>query len=635
MVTRNTWLIGCVVTLFLSSLIRPQTATQPPAASQLQTASQAQAQTPSTGQATQAQSAQKNPPADQTPQVYESASVLKAVTRMVVVDVVVTDKHGNTVTDLQRGDFTVSEDGNEQQIRVFSFERPGTSAAGLTASPATSNLPPNVFTNIPRYNPKSALNVILLDGLNTTVPDQAYVRQQMIRYLEKMPPGQPVAIYALSSKLTLLQDFTSDPEVLKDAMKKLKNHVSELLDNPGGGAPDEVLPPGVADSGMIPAQTLDALMRFEAERTSFQMDLRVSGTLSALTAISRSLSGYPGRKNLIWVSEAFPITIDPKLELTGDVFAGTRSYAREIGAAADALTDAQIAIYPIDARGLEVSSVSQASNTGRDQFGRSMGADPSRLVTAISDESSQLQAAHITMQDMAERTGGKAFYDRNDIDNAIRHSIEDGSTYYTLAYYPTNKNWNGKFRKIHVTVNRPEIKLRHRLGYYAVDPKGFVEASKQVQATLFAQALNLDAPVSTGLRFKAGVVPPSDQTQNKVLVNFALDPHALTFDSKNNDGLHHAVVDCVVQAYSTKGKLLRTESKTITASLKPDSFSRMLNTYFPCQEKIDLPAGSYLLRLGVRDGTTGLIGTAIGRVTVEAASGPAPAAETDPAAKKP
>src|SRR5215471_2398899 len=90
----------------------------------------------------------------------------------------------------------------------------------------------------------------------------------MIRCLEKMPPGQPVAIYALSSKLTLLQDFTSDPEVLKDAMKKLKNHVSELLDNPGGGAPDEVLPPGVADSGMIPAQTLDALMRFEADFVS-------------------------------------------------------------------------------------------------------------------------------------------------------------------------------------------------------------------------------------------------------------------------------------------------------------------------------------------------------------------------------
>jgi VWFA-related protein len=567
--------------------------------------------------------------------VYESASVLKAITRLVVVDVVVSDKHGNAVTDLERGDFTVSEDGNEQQIRVFSFEHPAAPAAAVATSTAASP-PPTVFTNIPRYSPKSALNVILLDGLNTTLPHQAYMRQEMIHYLEKMPPGQPVAVYTLGSKLTLLQDFTGDPEVLKEAMKRLKGgHASALLDNPGGGPPDELLPPGVADSGMIPDSMLQAMQRFEAERTSFQTDLRVKGTLAALNSIARALSGYAGRKNLIWVSEAFPVTIDPNLDLTSDPFAGTRNYSQDVAAAADALTDAQIAIYPIDARGLETWSAFSAASTGRDNMGRSMARNPGRIQTAISNESAQLQAAHGTMNDMADRTGGKAFYNRNDIDGAIRHSIEDGSTYYTLAYYPTNKDWNGKFRKIHVTVNRPGIKLRHRLGYYAVDPKVYVEANKQVQATLFAEALNLDAPVSTSLKFRAGVVPPSEQTQNKVVVNFALDPHALTFDSKNNDGLHHAVVDCVVQAYSTKGKLLKTESSTITATLKPDTFSRVMSTYFPCQEYIDLPAGSYLLRLGVRDDTTGLMGTANARVTVEAASVPAPAAGTDPAAKKP
>jgi VWFA-related protein len=566
--------------------------------------------------------------------VYESASVLKAITRLVVVDVVVSDKHGNAVTDLERGDFTVSEDGNEQQIRVFSFEHPAAPAAAVATSSAAS-LPPTVFTNIPRYSPKTALNVILLDGLNTTLPHQAYMRQEMIHYLEKMPPGQPVAVYTLGSKLTLLQDFTGDPEVLKEAMKRLKGgHASALLDNPAGGPPDELLPPGVADSGMIPDSMLQAMQRFEAERTSFQTDLRVKGTLAALNAIARALSGYPGRKNLIWVSEAFPITIDPNMDLTSDPFAGTRNYGQDVAAAADALTDAQIAIYPIDARGLETWSAFSASSTGRDNMGRSMARNPGRIQTAISNESAQLQAAHGTMNDMADRTGGKAFYNRNDIDGAIRHSIEDGSTYYTLAYYPTNKDWNGKFRKIHVAVNRPGVKLRHRLGYYAVDPKVYVEANKQVQAVLFAEALSLDAPVSTSLKFKAGVVPPSEQTQNKVVVNFALDPHALTFDSKN-DGLHHAVVDCVVQAYSAKGKLLKTESSTITATLKPDTFSRVMSTYFPCQEYIDLPAGSYLLRLGVRDDTTGLMGTANARVTVEAASVPAAATGTDPAAKKP
>src|SRR5262249_7699545 len=151
---------------------------------------------------------------------------------------------------------------------------------------------PNVFTNVPRYSGSSALNVVLLDGLNTTLPHQAYVRDQMIHYLEKMPEGQAVAIYMLGSKLTLLQDFTTDPAVLREVMKRFKGKISPLLDNPGGGPEAELLPAGLADSGQIPDQMLQSMMRFEQERTSFQTDLRVNYTLAALSSIARALSGY-------------------------------------------------------------------------------------------------------------------------------------------------------------------------------------------------------------------------------------------------------------------------------------------------------------------------------------------------------
>jgi VWFA-related protein len=597
MARKNTWFIGLVVAFLFTSWSRPQTAPAPAS----------QAGPPS------AQSAQK----DQQPAtVYESATVLKATTRLVVLDVVATDKKGNAVTDLERGDITVLEDGDEQQIRVFSFQQPAVHSAAAAPQPAFT-LPPNVFTNVPRYSGSSALNVVLLDGLNTTLPHQAYVRDQMVHYLEKMPEGQPVAIYMLGSKLTLLQDFTTDPAVLREVMKRLKGKISPLLDNPGGGPEAELLPAGLADSGMLPDQMLQSMMRFEQERTSFQTDLRVNYTLAALSSIARALSGYAGRKNLIWISEAFPISIDPNMELTNDVFAGTRNYGAEIAATAETLIDAQVAIYPIDARGLMAPSVFDASNTGRDKFGRSMGADPRRMQTALSNESAQLQAVHGTMQDMAERTGGKAFYNRNDIDGAIRRSIDDGSTYYTLAYYPTNKDWNGKFRKIHMSVNRPGVKLRHRLGYYAVDPKVFVEQNKRQQATLFGEALNLDSPISTGLKFQAEVVPPSEKTDNEVLVQFALDAQAISFDAQS-DGLQHATVDCVVQAYTDKGKFIKTNASTVNASLKPDTYTKVMRGGFPCKQTIALPAGNYLLRLGVRDDRTGLMGTANARVRVTA-----------------
>src|SRR5262245_634255 len=240
MVRLNTWCLSFAIVLFLSSSVRPQE--------------------PASGQAAAApgQDGQRPQPAAQATPVYETATVLKAITRLVVVDVVATDKKGNAVTDLERRDFTILEDGTEQQVRVFSFQQPVLRGAGAAAPPGHT-LPANVFTNVPRYNTSSALNVVLLDGLNTTLPHQAYVRDQMIHYLEKMPEGQPVAIYTLGSKLTLLQDFTSDPEVLKEVVKRLKGKISPLLDNPGGGPQAELLPPGLVDSGMVPEQMLQSM----------------------------------------------------------------------------------------------------------------------------------------------------------------------------------------------------------------------------------------------------------------------------------------------------------------------------------------------------------------------------------------
>ena len=588
-------LLACFAMVIFAAGMKPQTATS--GASSAQPAPQVQAQE------------QKPTP------VYESATVLKSITRLVVVDVVVTDKNG-AVMDLGRDDFTVLEDGKEQKVRVFNFQRPTVNAtAGAPMAPP--KLPENVYSNVARYSASSALNVVLLDALNTNLPHQAYVRDQMIHYLEKMPEGQPVAVYTLGTKLTLLQDFTNDPAVLKNVVKELKGKISPLQDNPTGGAETESLPAGWADSGMVPGQMLDAMQRFEQERVGFQTDLRVTYTVNALNSIARSLSGYPGRKNLIWISEAFPISVDPNMELTGDVFAGTRNYGAQIAEAADALIDAQIAMYPIDARGLVAPSVFDASNSGRDKFGRSLGRG-GRFGRAISNESAQLQNVHGAMQEIADRTGGRAFYNTNGIDAAIRKSIEDGSTYYTLAYYPENKNWNGKFRKIQVKVNRSGVKARHRMGYYAVDPQSFADQGQKRQMAAFELALNPDSPISTALPFNALVIPPAEKAPKTVMVNFGVDPHAISFE-KLADGLEHATVECTIQAFSAKGRLVKGELSTVKAALKPETFARVMQETFPCQQAIDLEPGNYYLRLGVRDDRTGLIGTTNAKVTVASA----------------
>jgi VWFA-related protein len=597
-------LSGCGLILLLAAGMKPQTSTSATGTQPTQAA-------PAAAAPAQAEEKEQRPAP-----VYESATVLKSITRLVVVDVVATDKDG-AVADLKQDDFSVLEDGKEQKVRVFNFQQPHATATGAVAV-AVSKPPENVYSNVARFSASSALNVLLLDALNTNLPHQAYVRDQMIRYLQKMPEGQPMAVYMLSTKLRLLQDFTDDPEALRKVAKEIKGSVSPLQDNPAGGPDVELLPAGVADSSMMPEEMFSAMQSFEQERVAFQTDLRLTYTLNALTTIARALSGYPGRKNLIWISEAFPLSIDPNMELTGDTFAGTRNYGPQIAAAADSLIDAQIAMYPIDARGLVPSSMFDASNSGRDKFGRSMSR-PGRMATAISNESAQLQNVHGAMQEMADRTGGRAFYNTNGIDSAIRKSIEDGSTYYTLAYYPENKNWNGKFRKIHVKVNRSGVKLRYRLGYYAVDPMLFAEKNQKQQDSAFALALSPDSPIATGLPFNALVMPPAEAAPKTVRVNFGVDPHAISFE-RLPDGLQHATLECTVQAFSAKGKLVRGELTTVKAALKPDTFSKVMQDTFPCQQSIDLEPGNYYLRLGVRDSRTGLIGTTNAKVAVASAA---------------
>lgn len=571
---------------------------------------------------------------------YKSATVLKYTTRLIIVDVIASDHKGDPVRDLKAEDFTLTEDGEKQVLRVFEFQAPADTNTP-SAAPA-ANLPKpaaNVFTNAPRYNPTRALNVVLLDALNSTSTNQAYARDQMIRFLEKLPAGQPVAVYALGSKLRLLQDFTSDPAVLKKVIVNLKGQSSPMLEQPAAsGRPLEVAPGALMEAMSLFTQMLAQVRQFQQENIVMQDDFRLRFSLAAMNSLARTLSGYPGRKNLIWLSESFPLSVLPNITYPQSGEAGvnalpahgldSRDYYAEVARTTSLLTDAQIAVYPVDIRALVgnefYSSLSNTSTTNGDYLGRvatgrsSTASGGVEARNQINDElnvtSNELQAAHSTMNELAERTGGKAYYNRNEVDSAIRRTIDDGSTYYTLGYYPANKDWNGKFRKINVKVQRSGIKLHYRLGYFAIDPESYAKLDPNQKAAEFGQALSLDFPASTALVFQARVFPPSAEANNKVKVSFTIDPHQINFEQA--DGLQHASVDCAIAAYSTHGEPIKAEGGNSSTTLRPDQFASVMKSFYPCQRQLSLPPGEYILRLGVRDNHTGLIGTVNGSVTV-------------------
>lgn len=564
------------------------------------------------------------PPATQQP---GSVAVLKVKTRLVVVDVVALDHKGVPVSDLKAEDFTLQEEGSSQKISVFSFQQGKAQEGGQPAVLVPATLPPNRVTNLPRFKTTSTLNVLLLDAINVTSTNQKYTREQMLKFLEKLPSGQPIAVYALGSKLHMLQDFTTDPSLLREAIRKAKDSAMGVRRETSNAAD---LPAGMLE--MMPEAMLQNVLRFGQEQVINQMDQRVSLTLEQLGALARSLAGYPGRKNLIWLSEAFPRFMVPNNpDLTGKHSTGSpgtpdpilKSYQAQIDHTADLLSNAQVAVYPVDAGALlNRDAYSSLSNTdsngnylGRSARGMTRQGMGSQQGAEIGHGSEQSINAHATMNSVADQTGGKAFYNSNNIEKAIRESIEDGSTYYTLGYYPENKNWDGSFRRIAVKVSRPGIKLHYRQGFFAVEPRDYSKQDPKILAIDMGGALDINNPVSTALTFQAVVVPPSGQSGNKVQINYGIDPHAIGFELKD-DGLEHAAVDCGVRVYSKAGETLHTQGNTFNAALTAEQYQQVMKMIFPCNQTLELAPGEYLLRLAVRDKTNGLIGTANGRATV-------------------
>ncbi len=547
-------------------------------------------------------SAQQQAPAPGSP-------AFKATTRLVLVDVVATNGKGEPVTDLEAGDFTLLENGKEQKVDSFSLQLPGAPQSGDT-KPALAELPPNVFTNVPRYKKTSVWNVLLLDYMNSQVTSQADLRQQLVKVLDKLP-DEPLAVYILTDQLYLLQDFSMDHAALKQLIQGLKNHISPNLDNAKGGHEMERYPAGFL-ARLRPEQR-ESVIRSEAQMTEAHTEVRLRETVEALNKIVRNVAALPGRKNLIWVSQAFPFAIEPGTMVKGYDAATKREIDISVPGTANALLDSQVAIYPVDPGGLR--SPDEFDPAGRaDALGqKETMTGPNNTVSALHN---QEDVSHSSVNELAERTGGRAFYNLNDIGDAILRSMHDGATYYTLSYYPTDRNWDGRFRRIMVKVNRNGIKLRYRSGYFALNAATMGSPGKirAEQDAIFRQAMALDAPVSTSLLFTAKVIPPSPP-QNGVVVNFQLQPGVITTES-GPDGLQRVSVECAVEAFNNKGEPANAAGNTMAGNLKPEAFEKIAREGFPCRQVLDLHPGKYLLRLGVRDNLSGRIGTSDAMVTV-------------------
>jgi len=540
-----------------------------------------------------------------------SNPTIRANTRLVVVDVVITDKHGKPVTDLKASDFSVQEKGKNQKIAVFN-------PPGSLEKSAAQGLGPGIYSNRPEYvSPQGAVAVLLLDTVDTPFKDSAYARRQMLEFVRNQyKPGQRMAIFTLTTVLNVFQDFTSDPKTLYDALEKYVPHEQE-------GKAATAPPVANADSVRGNSSAMTDLINqriqgFQNAQVAYMEDRRIEITLSAMRSLSRILGGIPGRKSVLWVTAGFPFTLIPEDRTVSDeelaeslptinqLGLGTRStgavagitrqeHAPEIRLAAAQLASAQIAIYPVDARGL----VSGMEETMLDPRSRELDA----MNTSAQARISSVISTQEVMRDMARETGGKAYINQNEVQQGVSLALDDFPASYTIGYYPEDKKWDGKYRSIKVKIDRDNVDVRHRRGYFAIDTAQLKDHKPEQDV---AEALSDQAP-NTQVTFLAQVKPGE---KGKISLDILVDSKSVTAEDVSGGNKKLNLV-FYAGTYSPDGKMLSNQSMKIDQAFDAGTFQQIQQHGILTHMDIDPKPGKNDLRIAVRDNHSSSVGTLI------------------------
>lgn len=538
------------------------------------------------------------------------APTIRVSTHLVLVDVVVTDKQGKHVDGLRPEDFVVQEKGKTQKIAFFSWP-------GESQKQRPPELPPGIYSNKPEYrSPGGPLVILLLDAANTPFKDQAYAREQMLKFVkEEYKPGQRTAIFTLTSSLRILQDFTSDPQVLLKAFQKYQPLAQEMANAAGPRVPTTS-----SEGGSGAQQSSDAIvdrMRdFQSVQLAYVLDRRVATTLAAMRSLARILGGIPGRKSVIWVTAAFPFSLIPEdrsvseAELAeslpsqrqlgldtraGGAIAGVEreGHAQEIREASAQLASAQVAIYPVDARGLMSGVEATIEDTPGRQFTTLSGAASVRM--------SDVTSSQETMREIARETGGIAYINQNEIKEGVVVAMADSAASYTLGYYPEDKKWDGKYRSVKVKLNRDGLDTRYRRGYFAIDPASLKDRNPEQGAT---EALQDSAP-DTLVTFSAQVKPAG---AGKLGVDFLVDARTLSTEDVSGGNKKFNVV-LYAAIFAPDGKMLRSQSLKVDQAFDAGTYQQIVSKGMLLHIDLNQPPGKNELRIAVRDNRTGHTGS--------------------------
>jgi VWFA-related protein len=527
----------------------------------------------------------------------QTAPTFKANANLVIVNVSATDKAGLPVAGLKAEDFTVLEDGKPQKVSVFEYQRISSKPEPLKQLTLDDQfqLPEAPKTTITSATPgkiqyhDKRLMVFFFDFSSMQVPDQLRAQDGALDYLKThITKDDVVAVLFYASTIQVLSDFTNDRDVLTRVIKGLPiGEASELA--------------ALADTGDENSE--DTQAAFVADETEFNI-FSTDQKLAAIEQAAKMLASFPEKKALVYFS--------------GGVTRSGLDNEAQLQAAINAATKANLAIYSIDARGLTADppggGASKAGSRGSGIFNGSV----------INSQRSAQLASQDTLYTLAAETGGKSFFDSNDIALGIQRTQDAMGSYYLLGYYSSNSALDGKYRKISVKLKNPKLaaKLEHREGYYAEKVWGKLNAQdreQQLKEALSAGDPATDLPLALQIDYfrvspTAYLVPVSIKIPGSVVALAAKGGAATTqFDFAGQiQDEKHAVVGNVrdnIQIKLNPAPGAAAVGATPPAAKTATTPAITARKSFQYDAGFTLEPGKYRMKFVVRENITGKMGT--------------------------
>jgi VWFA-related protein len=547
-------------------------------------------------------------PAIAGPPSPDTGSPLRVTARLVDVGVVVYDKKGHPVTDLKPEDFEIFDNGRKQEVRFFSRASgaPAGGSAAILDQPTVSNRRPTAADAKPEIGgTEGNTTILLIDSSNLAWADLTHARGEMLRFLRALPANERVGLYVMKGNgLQVLEEGTADHAMLAAKLSQWMPSAKELAqaqeeERRNRQQFDEVLHPedlqsvnGNSGSAPDKAEPVDPKLRDFGSNPAGE-------ALSILVVVARHLAAIPGHKNLVWVSSDNVLADWTDKAVSSDK--GSKHIEGFALRAQEAMNDAHVSVYPLDASQLETQAIDPSLENHNVQLAPGVlgpptaqggGAQEGRITAEMMQDLHPIQAP---IQEMAHATGGRAIPRAGDMAAALNGVVEDGRATYLLSFSP-DVPADDQYHLLTVKLlARRGVTLRYRTGYqYAREPTTLKDRLRQAiwqsfdvtEIAVSAKAV----PASTGTTFKLNIA--TNDLALKEQGERWMDKLDIFLIQRDDEGLH-----------------ARVTGQTLGLALKPVTYQRALGEGIPFDQLLASKQDAGTVRIVVVDENSGRMGS--------------------------